>query len=555
MSKSIIIFIFMIATATFPFLPKDNDALVVKELGRMLILDNGRIKPLATYARFTLFRFSGRYSAGKFSATELLCKMIFDSSGAADYPVFLVNNPDVAYAIGIEPQKKRRYSYNQIKPGLANLYQQAHTIYVQDEHALSAVDNEILRTAINVELYHELCCSFSKGDSATDILKLIPVMTNSNVEWKSLNSVLSGSDSASAQQLINANQLYRHQSFDSCAALLRTFNEQVRAELRTQHISIHPELENTYNSIDPFAKARILYFAALILCFASFLTYAKTFRKTALILMLPGFLLHTFGIIARSIIMQRAPVATMFETFVFVAWLCVAFGVFFYIVFKKNFGTIVAAFCGAAFLFCAQKFGAESDTMGMLAPVLNNNFWLASHIITISMGYAGIVIAGVLAHLYLVQRIFSKTPDNKTSLSQLATSVKAVFSAGFVFTIIGTLLGGMWADMAWGRFWGWDPKENGALLIIIWCTIVIHARTSKLVRETGTAVCAIIGLMLVCIAWLGVNLLGVGMHSYGFTSAGGGILFCILGFEILFLIICAIYLHFSARTQLSNINI
>jgi hypothetical protein len=87
-----------------------------------------------------------------------------------------------------------------------------------------------------------------------------------------------------------------------------------------------------------------------------------------------------------------------------------------------------------------------------------------------------------------------------------------------LFSFVGTVLGGLWADDSWGRFWGWDPKENGALIIVLWNALVLHSRWGGLVRQRGLAVLAIGGNIAVGWSWFGVNELGVGLHSYGFTE-------------------------------------
>ena len=76
----------------------------------------------------------------------------------------------------------------------------------------------------------------------------------------------------------------------------------------------------------------------------------------------------------------------------------------------------------------------------------------------------------------------------------------------------------IWADQSWGRFWGWDPKENGALLIVIWCAVILHARWGGMVRERGLMALAIFGNVVTSFSWFGVNMLGVGLHSYGFMD-------------------------------------
>ena len=93
-----------------------------------------------------------------------------------------------------------------------------------------------------------------------------------------------------------------------------------------------------------------------------------------------------------------------------------------------------------------------------------------------------------------------------------------------LFSFVGTILGGIWADQSWGRFWGWDPKENGALLIVLWNAIILHARWGGLVRDRGLAVMSVFGNIVVSLSWFGVNMLGVGLHSYGFMDKAFGTL-------------------------------
>jgi hypothetical protein len=80
------------------------------------------------------------------------------------------------------------------------------------------------------------------------------------------------------------------------------------------------------------------------------------------------------------------------------------------------------------------------------------------------------------------------------------------------------VLGGIWADQSWGRFWGWDPKENGAVLIVLWCAITLHARWGGFIRQRGLMIMALFGNIVTSFSWFGVNMLGVGLHSYGFMQ-------------------------------------
>ncbi|MBL8994298.1 MAG: cytochrome c biogenesis protein CcsA, partial [Spirochaetia bacterium] len=158
----------------------------------------------------------------------------------------------------------------------------------------------------------------------------------------------------------------------------------------------------------------------------------------------------------------------------------------------------------------------EGDTLRVLVAVLDSNFWLSTHVIAINLGYAGVVFSGVVGHVYFVLALRKGTdPERLKEVFKLTYGVQAF---GLLFSFTGTMLGGVWADQSWGRFWGWDPKENGALLIVLWGAILFHARFAGWIRDIGFAAGSVIGIMVVMMAWFGINLLGVGLHSYGFTE-------------------------------------
>jgi len=181
------------------------------------------------------------------------------------------------------------------------------------------------------------------------------------------------------------------------------------------------------------------------------------------------------------------------------------------------------------------RYAADGDTMVMLVAVLNSNFWLATHVISITMGYAGCCVAGVIGHIYLVQALWK--PNDSSALEKTSKMILGVLGFGLTVTFVGTMLGGIWADQSWGRFWGWDPKENGALLIVLWCSIIFHAKSAKMISSVGVAASCVIGIIVVMLAWFGINLLGVGLHSYGFTSGVAvKLMFYIVG-ESVFLLI------------------
>jgi cytochrome c biogenesis factor len=109
---------------------------------------------------------------------------------------------------------------------------------------------------------------------------------------------------------------------------------------------------------------------------------------------------------------------------------------------------------------------------------------------------------------------------------------------------VGTILGGIWADQSWGRFWGWDPKENGALLIVLWNALILHARWGGMLRERGLAVMSVFGNVVVSLSWFGVNMLGVGLHSYGFMDRAFGVLLAFIASQLALMALGALPLKY-----------
>src|SRR5438046_3758144 len=153
----------------------------------------------------------------------------------------------------------------------------------------------------------------------------------------------------------------------------------------------------------------------------------------------------------------------------------------------------------------------------MLQAVLHTNIWLATHVVAITTGYSAMFLAGMLAIIYVVRGVFTRSLKKPTADS-LAGMTYGVVCFATMLSFVGTVLGGIWADQSWGRFWGWDPKENGAVLIVIWNALILHARWGGLVKDRGIAVLAVAGNMVTAWSWFGTNQLRVGLHAYGFCS-------------------------------------
>jgi ABC-type transport system involved in cytochrome c biogenesis permease subunit len=250
---------------------------------------------------------------------------------------------------------------------------------------------------------------------------------------------------------------------------------------------------------------------------------------------------------------KRPPVTNLYSSAVFIGWMVVVLGVILERIYRVGIGVAASALVGFITLIIAHNLANAGDTMEMMRAVLDSNFWLTVHVITITLGYAAMFLAGVLAICYIAVGLLTpllgrrlgeggvaglsmaspaaigsapldaegtKRDGANVTLGQaLNKMVYGIACFATLFAFIGTMTGGIWADYSWGRFWGWDPKENGALLIVIWCAVILHARWAGMVRERGLMILAIIGNIITAWSWFGVNMLGVGLHSYGFMDS------------------------------------
>jgi cytochrome c-type biogenesis protein CcsB len=354
-----------------------------------------------------------------------------------------------------------------------------------------------------------------------------------------------------------------------------------------------------FNSVKPFLHAMIIYIFAFVLAWGALLTLtvapnlSESLRRSAFYLVILAGLVHTFGLVFRMALEGRPPVTNLYSSAIFIGWGTMVLGLILEKIYRVGIGSVVASLAGFITLTIAHNLALGGDTMEMLRAVLDTNFWLATHVITITLGYASTFAAGLLAILYIFLGVFTPLLIQKigaaaqtspsaalpaddtsghaapaatlpvtpplpggegrgegelTGLSQsritdpksevilgqaLGKMVYAIVCFATLFSFIGTVLGGIWADQSWGRFWGWDPKENGALLIVIWNAIILHARWGDLVGDRGIMNLAIFGNIVTSFSWFGVNMLGIGLHSYGFMDAAFKWLMIFTGSQVL----------------------
>ena len=289
--------------------------------------------------------------------------------------------------------------------------------------------------------------------------------------------------------------------------------------------------ETFFNRFQPFAVADRLYLVAFILAACGWLGWTQGFNRAAFWLQVLTLGLHTFALIGRIYISGRPPVTNLYSSAIFVGWGCVVLGLVLEMIYRIGIGSLISSVAGYATLLIADSLASSGDTFTVLQAVLDTQFWLATHVTCITFGYATTYLAGLFGIVYVLRGLFtpSLTRDIARDLNRM---IYGTLCFSIFFSFVGTVLGGLWADDSWGRFWGWDPKENGALIIVLWNALALHARWGGMVKERGLAVLAIGGNIFVSWSWWGVNLLGAGLHAYADADGTSTMLAYLLLFAV-----------------------
>lgn len=355
------------------------------------------------------------------------------------------------------------------------------------------------------------------ADRQTQILRIVPPAWAQNRDvWLSPWAMLeAGQGSPRTAELLQSWQLMAQAYRNKDGVVWEKASKNALAQTLTlagpQARPVALNAEYLYSLAHFFDISLGFYLATILTLLAG-----SKFYRLSFWLLGSGALSHLAGLLARIFIMERPPVGTLYESVIFVGLIVVVSGLILEIRNRHGPGLVIGALAGAILQMMGMAFAADGDTMGTLVAVLNTNFWLATHVVAITIGYGCCLVTGLLGHVYLLQSII-----NPSDSERLRATLRLMLSAALIallFALTGTVLGGIWADQSWGRFWGWDPKENGALLIVLWLLSILHGWLSGLLRPVGFAMGSALTVVVVALSWFGVNLLNVGLHSYGFTT-------------------------------------
>jgi ABC-type transport system involved in cytochrome c biogenesis permease subunit len=520
----------------------------LEEFGRLPVLEGGRVKPLDSLARNSLLVIRGAQSfhheGREVGATEWLLDVLFRPEVADAQPVFQIDDPDVLGLLGLPQTSQRRFSFATIAPHLEAIEKQAVAAERIDAKQRTRFQSAVTNLANRIFLYFKLKNTVQLAGSAGLLVELAAVQSPNAMQrhaalaglaafrpllpppgspdaWRSVGEGLRGAALGERDPALGewgrvgvAWAAQDAASFDRTVAALRARADGLAPALP---VLAKAEHEVAFNRAQPFYAGMVIYVLALLVLFASWLRWGEVLRPAAYGLLVAGAVVHTLGLVSRVVLQGRPPVTNLYSSAVFVGWAAVVLGVVLERIYRRGFGTAVAAAAGFASLIVAHHLTGDGDTMEMMRAVLDSNFWLATHVVTITIGYSGTFLAGAIAIGWAIREHLAPRRDPATSKA-ISSMVYGVVCFALFFSFLGTVLGGIWADQSWGRFWGWDPKENGALLIVLWNAIILHARWGGYARERGIMAMAIFGNVITSLSWFGVNMLGVGLHSYGFMD-------------------------------------
>ncbi len=483
---------------------------------RLPVQADGRIKPMDTFARNSLYLIYGKETlkqtdGSRVPAIQWLINLQMRPEASDDVRCFRIDNDDILGILGLQQAKEKFFSWNQIKPFQQTIFRHIGEIQKKQRSEQSVFDQQLLRLANAIVRYQDIA-SFG-------LPALVPPMEETSNNWFTLIEILQN-ENLQKQQKSSAMLFYRTmlESYHGNNPTVFNATSAVLYELLTKRPDTQKvNLEAFCLRFDAFLQAEILYVFSFILVCISWIAWTKPCERSARYIIVFSLLLHTFGLFSRMYIQDRPPVTNLYSSAIFVGWASALLGVVIEQFLKNGFGSAVAAICGFTTLLIAPALTGATDSMEMMQAVLDSNFWLATHVVTISLGYSAMFVTGCLAIIYVFMGVLTPSLD-KEKARTLAGAVYAILCFAMLFSFVGTMLGGIWADQSWGRFWGWDPKENGALLIVLWCATMLHARWGGLCRTRGLMLLAIGGNIITALSWFGTNMISVGLHSYGFSD-------------------------------------
>lgn len=446
----------------------------------------GRVKPLLVLAEETFRSITGKAKPFEEDATLSFCRLSFEGLGIPsqlDLPI-KVEHVEAKQLLGMKD---------------ADTTLPLSVIATKEDELRSAwqkrKENDSLKKELNrIMTRLQMAQALRRGETWTS-----PVLSADKVDWQVLPAFVT-------ETKIQALKAQNPEPF-----------RQLFLDAQAQYDRGQPanyRLELTYSKARPFLWAMLLGIVALGLVIGVKNT------KVALTASAVCLLVQLVGIVLRILISGRAPVTNMYETVMFSGFGAhlISVGI---TLWKKEKNFLLSGQAYNVLCLMMMKFanGMLDPAIGPLVPVLRDNFWLSTHVTTIILSYAALALSWLLANVILIRESFLGATREavRHHTEQIYTCIKF----GVVLLSAGIILGGVWADYSWGRFWGWDPKETWSLIVLLVYMAILHGKSTSWIPPKRFVPLVAGAFMSVMMAWFGVNyILATGLHSYGFSEGG-----------------------------------
>jgi cytochrome c-type biogenesis protein CcsB len=501
----------------------DTSSLDFKQFGLLAIQEGGRRKPIDTFARESLIRITGKSTytdknGRTWRPNDFLLSALLESHSWQTEPMVLLSLGQLKKKLGL-PVAQRRFSFAQLTalPELNHVVEEAHTLR-KAEKPLDRLHNEAMNVGERLSLFaHAMDGSalliVPPAKNELDLWAVPPDFSRFYADQQFAPARTALQDTATAYVNGDAFQFSRSSRI-------------LREGLRALSPAIYPpdsqlRLEYFSNHLEAFYRAIWLYAFAFILLLLAHIRKTGRFLSTAGVLIaIAGIALHGSGIALRCMIAGRPPVTNMYESIIWVSFAVSFFGMIFFARYRTPVYLLAALPATIlALLLVHQMPIAMPASIDPLVPVLRDNFWLTIHVLTITLSYAAFLLACAFGHILLFR--YAWDPAGARSDAPMHFWLYRVLQLGVLLLGAGTILGGVWANYSWGRFWGWDPKETWALIAFLCYIATLHGRLAGWWTQFGLVVASVVCFLAVLMAWYGVNfVLGKGLHSYGFGIGG-----------------------------------
>ncbi len=553
---------------------KDDD---FKQWSLLAVQDEGRIKPLDTFARETLLHLTGGSFLGMavytdthgkvWQPNDFLLSVLVSDPAAHDWkkePLILVGYRPLIQKLGLDATRKR-FSIDELTtlPALEAMGRDIRARRTREaDPQLSREQQEVENIGGRVALFRSLLGGegflIVPRPATTSAPSALPTAEAGATAARRTAWLTPSDDAKTAYgperfgpvEVALGETLRAYQAGNAYQFGLHS--RELRNDLRALNPARYPadsalEREYTYNHLGAFPWASGLYGLGAVCLGLAAAGQWRALRWAGLAAGLGGLVMHAVGIGLRCAVAGRPPVTNMYESMIWVAFVVTALGFAFFARYRGTTYLLAALPVGCLMLLLVQQLPvAVPGTIEPLRPVLRDNFWLTTHVLTETASYGAFALAMAFGHIILVRHIVN--PAAAQADSTLHFWLYRVMQLGVLLITVGTILGAVWANYSWGRFWGWDPKETWAFITLLCYIVAIHGRIAGWWGQFGLAVASVVCFAAVVMAWYGVNfVLGKGLHSYGRGVGGEGYVVTLLVLDTVFLAV-ACWRHAQKNT-------